>query len=192
MKLFLSIIVIILVLSFLPIPFKIKVYFSNDEIYIKLYRFTVLRKSFKNPNITNVKTETTEIKKTRVKKHNIISPLSIKGNLKLISLIDKIKFKPKIYIDGFLNYSLNDAAITAISYGAINSSLPILIRVINILFHIEKFNFPITPMFKDKLIYNSEINCIFTISIAKTIYITILIINNYIRIKGDELVRENI
>ena len=38
----------------------------------------------------------------------------------------------------------------------------------------------------------TEINCIFTISIAKTIYIVILLINSYIKVKGDELAREDI
>lgn len=195
MKIFLSIIIFILVLLFLPIPFKLKVYFSNDSICIKFYKFKIFEKSFSKTHNTIAKNETTKINKEKKKKErnrNILSNLSTKEKFKLISLIEKNKFKPKLYIDGFLNYSLNDAAKTAIALGVINTYAPLLNWALSIIFNIKKFNIPLTPIFKGCFMIETEINCIFTISIAKTIYIVILLINSYIKVKGDELAREDI
>ena len=195
MKIFLIIIFFILVLLFIPIPFKLKFYFSKDNIYIKFYKFTIFKKSFNEvltkSNHEDTKDKATKIKKKAKKKYKV-RPLSNKGKIKFITLMKENKFKPKLYVRGFFNYSLEDAAFTAISFGMINTYAPILTWALSIVFNIKKLNIPITPTFKNCFFFHSEINCIFTISIAKTIFIAVLLINNYIKVKGDELEREEI
>ena len=188
MKVFLIVIFFILALLFIPIPFKLKVHFSNDNIYIKLYNFTIYKKAANNTSNDNA----SKNKAAKMKKKSKKNSLSTKGKIKLISSIKENKFKPNLYIEGFFKYSLDDAAITAISFGIINTYAPLLTWILSVVFKIKKFKLPITPLFKDYLFIYSEINCIFTISIAKTIFIVILLTNNYIKIKGDELEREKI
>ena len=195
MKTFLIIIFFILVLLFIPIPFKLRFYFSQDNIYIKFYNFTIFKKSFNEvltkSNNEEIKDKATKINRKTRRKYKV-TPLSTKGKITFISLMNKNKFKPKLYLKGFFNYSLEDAAFTAISFGMINTYAPILTWALSIVFNIKKLNIPINPTFKNCFFFHSEINCIFTISIAKTIFIAVLLINNYIKVKGDELERERI
>ena len=195
MKTFLIIIFFILVLLFIPIPFKLRFYFSQDNIYIKFYNFTIFKKSFNEvltkSNNEEIKDKATKINRKTMRKYKV-TPLSTKGKITFISLMNKNKFKPKLYLKGFFNYSLEDAAFTAISFGMINTYAPILTWALSIVFNIKKLNIPINPTFKNCFFFHSEINCIFTISIAKTIFIAVLLINNYIKVKGDELEREEI
>lgn len=195
MKVFLSIIFFILIILFFPVPFKIKISISNNDIFIKFYNFTLFKKSFQEDKDNAMQNKTPEIEKTKKKKKKkstSFKKLSFKSKMKFIPIIKENKFKPCLYLDGFFKYSLNDAAKTAVSFGIIHTYAPIITSVLSIVFKIKKFKFPITPIFKDSFIIISEINCIITISIAKTIYIGILLINNYIKIKGDELERENL
>lgn len=184
MKVFLGILFFILIILLLPIPFKLKIYLSNEGITIKLYKFIVLKKSFKE--LVSKK------KSPKKKKSSFFQSLTLKNKLKLINSLNGNPFKPYIHIDGFFKYSLKDAARTAVSFGVLQSFAPTIIYILNIIFRIKNINIPITPIFEDNFILNSEINCIFTTSLAKTMFIVILLIKNLVNIKGDELAREDI
>ncbi|SFU45214.1 Protein of unknown function [Clostridium sp. DSM 8431] len=189
MKVFLEILFFIFVILILPIPFKLKISLSKERIIIKLYRFTILNKAFDfNELIAKKKSS----RKNKEKKQSYFQSLTLKNNLKLIYSLERNILKPHISIDGFFKYSLEDSALTAISFGVLQSFAPSIIYIFNILFKIKKINIPITPIFEDNFTLKSEINCIFTISIAKTMLIVILLFKSLINIKGDELARENI
>ena len=148
MKIFLIIILLILLL---PIPIKVSICYSKENYYIKLYKFTILKKRTKNGVENNFDPK------------------------KIIKALDRNKFKPTLRLEGSLSYSLNDAAKTAISYGAISATMPLILRVINVLFKSKKFKFPITPQFKDDFIVNFDIKSIIFLSVAQIIYMLFLI-----------------
>ena len=173
MKIFLIIILLILLL---PIPIKLSICYSKENYYIKLYKFTILKKGTKN-GVENNKKKINEKKINEIKKKktsNFFFTRSFDPK-KIVKALDRNKFKPTLRLEGSLSYSLNDAAKTAISYGAISATMPLILRIINVFFKSKKFKFPITPQFKDDFIVNFDIKSIIFLSLAQIIYMLFLI-----------------
>ncbi|MBE6051724.1 MAG: DUF2953 domain-containing protein [Clostridium sp.] len=191
MKVFLLILFIIFLISLIPIPLTIKLFYDKNNYYIKIYKFTILKKNKKDENLAEeVKEEVKNsdtLKKAKIKekkfKLKLFDDFSFPDYLELIKIISKNTFKPHIYINGYIDYSLNDAYYTAISFGIISTYAPLLYWIINIIFKTKKFNLPINPVFKDEFIFNTEIKSIITISMAQTIYMVFLIIKGILVIK---------
>jgi hypothetical protein len=188
MKLFLFIIFLIL---FVPLPIKITLFFSKENYYIKLYNFSLLKKKDENKvDSNNVNTEqknNSTKNKNEHKKPKFLSNLSASGILKIIKEFKKSRFKPGLKLKGYLNYSIGDAAKTAISYGLLSTYLPLLSWVFSIIFKIKKFTLPINPIFKDEFIAEIKITSIITLSLAQIIYMVILFIKVILFINEDEL-----
>lgn len=174
MNLFLIVLVILFIL-FLPIPIKFSIYYSSDDYYIKFYNITLTSKK-KDKFKKNI---------TLDKKEDDIFKILYKY-LDLKSFIFDLyhsKFKPYLRIKLILNYSFNDAAKTAISYGVL-CQIPSLVFILsNIPFKIRKFNFKINPIFEDKFLLKFETSSIIFLSLANIIYITILLLK-YITNQG--------
>ncbi|NFO31051.1 DUF2953 domain-containing protein [Clostridium botulinum] len=168
MKLFLLILMIIILL---PIPLKISIYYSFDNYYIKLYKFTIISKE----KIKNKKQNSNIKSKSHKKKKDSLNILNMIHKKYLIEKLYDSKFKPKINLKGDLSYSLNDAAHTAIFYGILSQINPIFYFALSILCKINKFKFNINPIFNDKFLVKLEISSIIFISIVNVIYILILI-----------------
>lgn len=190
MKLFLLILLIIFFILLIPIPIKIKLFYDKNDYYIKIYNFTILKKNVNGENLSEEIKEAANsdtVKKARRKerklKAQVFNDFSFTDYLELIQIISGNKFKPHIYINGYIDYSLNDAYYTAISFGIISTYAPLLYWVINLIFKSKKFNLPINPVFKDEFLINTEIKSIITISIAQTIYMVFLIIKGIFVIK---------
>ena len=83
----------------------------------------------------------------------------------------------------FIDYSLNDAARTAIFYGTLCQTPPIIYVLLNILFKLGKYNFKINPIFEDRLFLKIETSSIFFLSFANIIYI-IIILFRFIKKRG--------
>ncbi|HCW54891.1 MAG TPA: hypothetical protein DG753_14440 [Clostridium sp.] len=172
MNLLFFILLIILFLLFVPIPFKFDMHFSFEDYYIKIYGFTIVSKN----KIHN--------KKNKNSKEKISPPIKkSKKNIKLkrenfkifLSKLYHRHFKPTLYIDSCLSYSLNDAFKTAIFFGILNNINTPLYILINIIFKIKKFNFEVKPMFKDEYFLDYNTSSIFFLSLAELIYITTII-----------------
>ena len=180
-------IIIFLIIIFFPIPLKFIICYSQENYYIKLFNIYLIKKKPKvndikeqNPENNTTPNEVNNKKKKKSSKKllsNLITPKVIFNSLK------NNKFKPFLWLSGTFDYSINDAALTAISYGLISSILPFFLRCCNLLFNIRKFSLPIKPLFKDKFIAKSEIKCIICFSLAHIIHIIFLIIKEIIREK---------
>lgn len=176
MKLFFMFLVILLII-FLPIPIKINIYYSGVNYYIKLYGFTIISPSkIKKTKKLFPKAESTLNNKSHRLK-NFYKKIDLKS-LEYKALISKLynsKFKPLLKIDLSFNYSLNDAARTAIFYGVLCQTPPLIYLILNILFNIRKFNLKINPIFEDKFFLKIETSSIFFLSFANIIYIIIIL-----------------
>lgn len=189
MKIFTILLLLFLLLIFVPLPIKITFLYNETNYYIKIYNHTLLSKS-KPQKIK--KQNTKQIKNRKNKESYLKSSLkSISPNI-LISFLDKNLYKPKIKIKGEIDYSLNDAALTAISYGLISSILPFVYKIITIIFKPKKINLPINPLFQNNFLVNIDIKSIIFLSIAQIIYILFILLKAIIYTKEVTLYRENI
>ncbi|MDS0527854.1 DUF2953 domain-containing protein [Clostridium sp. SHJSY1] len=178
---------IILTIIFVPLPIKITLFFSKDNYYINVYKFSLIQKKKKgetdSTNISNNQKNT----KSKKKKSSLFQNLSVDGIILYIKEFKSNKFKPRLKIDGYFNYSFADAAKTAISYGLLSTSLPLLSFIFSIIFKIKKFILPINPIFKDEIITEIKITSIITLSLAQIIYMVILFIKVTLYIKEKEI-----
>ncbi|MDU1339367.1 DUF2953 domain-containing protein [Clostridium butyricum] len=96
--------------------------------------------------------------------------------MEIINKFINLKFKPILNFNSKLEYSLNDAAKTALSYGIL-STLPSLIYFfIKILFKPKKYNFDILPKFDNAILLKFEIKSIIFISFANIIYMMFVLL----------------
>jgi len=177
MKLF-FIFFLILLIFFIPIPIKFNIYYSTINYYIKLYGLTIISKkksAYKEKHCHKVRP-------SLKKEHKFFSSFYNKVDLKyivdyksLISTFYNLKFKPLLKMKFSLDYSLNDAAKTAIFYGILYQTPPLVYLLINIPFQTYKFNFKINPIFEDKFLLKIETSSIIFISFANIIYIIIIL-----------------
>nr|WP_242953903.1 DUF2953 domain-containing protein [Clostridium sp. BL-8] len=86
-----------------------------------------------------------------------------------------LRFKPLLKLNFFFYYSLNDAARTAIFYGALCQVPPLIYIFLKFIFKINKFNLRINPIFEDKFSLRIESSSIIFLSFANIIYMTIII-----------------
>jgi len=156
----------ILLIFFIPIPIKFSIYYSTIDYYVKLYGFTVLsQKEIHRKVEANIKKEDNFF----LKLYKYIDWKS------LISTINNLKFKPSLKTKLYLDYSLNDAARTAIFYGVLSQLPPLIYILIKVPFNISKFDFKIKPIFKDMFLLKIETSSIIFISFANIIYIIIIL-----------------
>ena len=185
----LFILLFLLLILFIPIPLKFYVKYSDNFYEIKLYNINIIssnggiikkiihNKKIKGKNIVSneEKVDETVNKKIRERK------LSIKLLLKKLS---NNKFKPRFTFNSTVEYSLSDAARTAIFYGILNSFNPFIYKGLSIPFKIKDFNNSYKAIFEDKTIINISIMCILTFNIAEIIYMLFLIMKSNIPIRG--------
>ena len=171
MKLF-FILLGILVILFIPIPIKFNIYYSKLDYYVKLYGLSIISKNKSEYK----KKHFLKIKPSIKKEHEFFSKFYSHINFKsLIANLYNLKFKPLLNFKLYLDYSLNDAAKTAIFYGILYE-IPFLIYLLtNVPFRTYKFNFKINPIFEDKFLLKIETSSIIFISFANIIYIIIIL-----------------
>lgn len=179
MKLLLTLFIIFM---FFPIPLKFYIYYYNNNYYIKLYDFIL----FDNAVLKKKKDKTDQKKNNPPIKSKIKSKLSeiitYSNIMEIINKFINLKFKPILNFNSKLEYSLNDAAKTALSYGIL-STLPSLIYFfIKILFKPKKYNFDILPKFDNAILLKFEIKSIIFISFANIIYMMFVLLKYCIHI----------
>ena len=171
------------VILFFPIPLKFIICYSEENYYVKLFNINIIKKKTSDKKNEQVKNSTnnTSNKDTPPKKHSKKIQSDFLKPKTIIKGINNSRFKPFLWLKGNFDYSINDAALTAISYGLLSAIFPLLIRGFNIFFKIKKFSLPIKPLFKDKLIVKIEIKCIICFSIVQIIYIIFSIVKEMIK-----------
>ncbi|MGL5649778.1 MAG: DUF2953 domain-containing protein [Clostridium sp.] len=176
MKLLLFFIVIIFILFF---PFKVKLYFSyiDSSFQLKLYNFSIFP-SKKKKHLNRKKKKSS--KKKKKKPLNNLTPNNI---LLFISNFNKRKFKPKFFLDFNFTYSLNDAKNTALSFGAIHSVIPFILRFFSIFFKISPPKLSINPSFKDLFFITLKGQCIITLSLGQIIYTAFILIKEFYKLR---------
>ncbi|MDO5517773.1 MAG: DUF2953 domain-containing protein [Clostridium sp.] len=186
MNLLFLLLLIIAFFIFVPIPFRFNIHFSSDDYYIKFYGISLITKE----KINNKKNKSSITKKAppfkknekdiESKKELLLKKLKHINYKALISELYERKFKPVLYLDAYLSYSLSDAAQTAILYGALNNITAPIYILINIIFKFKKYEVKIDPLFKDEYFLDFDSDSIFFLSIAEIISI-IAILFKYMR-----------
>ena len=178
MKLFI-IFIIILIILFLPIPIKIKIEYLNNNLIIKLYKYTLFstKNGIENKLLKKIIKKEPKVKETVAKSNAKMKhpkKISIK---KLYKNISTNRFKPKLKINAFLIYGFDDAAFTALLYGLLCNLPNLLYFFLSIIFNIKKLSFDIDPKFNTTLL-SFGITSIFYFNIANIIYMLFLLLKS--------------
>lgn len=181
MNLLFWLLLIITFLLFVPIPFRFDIHFSFDNYYIKFYGFSLVSKK----NISNRKNKSSKKKKTppikekknnkKFKKELLFNNIQKSDFKNLISKLYHRHFKPVLYIDSYLSYSLNDASKTAIIFGALSNIKTPMYILLNIIFNVKKYKSKIDPLFKDEYFIDYNTVSIFFLSFAEIIYMIAIV-----------------
>ena len=176
MKVALFILLIIIVL-FLPIPFKIYITFENNELIVRLYNkkiFTLYTNLKKEPSH---KTKKKGAKILNFFKNKKLSPK------KLINKLKNSDFKPGLNFQGSLTFGVEDAAACAILYG-ISCNIPYILRgILSKFIKLKFFNLSIKPKFNTNTLF-FNISSIFYLSLANIIYVLFLILSSFDILEG--------
>lgn len=180
----------LLFLLFMPIPLKLSIKYLDDFYEIKFYKINLLssdggiiKKFIKDDTVKkydtshNIKEEVEEKAQEKIRGTKFSSILLFKN-------LSNNRYKPYFKVNSNIDFSVNDAAGTAIVYGLLNSLNPIIFKILSTFFKIKNFDNKFNPIFKDKYIINISIMCILTINIAKIIYMLFLIKKSNIPIRG--------
>lgn len=162
---------VLIVIIFFPIPLKLKFITFNKDYNIYLYNFSFKKLIEKKTKSTISKSK----KKPKIEKEPKTKKIIDKSGL--ISSLKNNKFKLKLKFTLLLDYGLDDAFNAAMIFPLFNSISPFLFFILEIPFSIKKYRMSVSPKFNCNFI-KLEIESIIFLSIAKIIYMTILILKN--------------
>lgn len=164
MKIFFIFVILLLIILFLPLPIIFEV--SYDKQF-KIYLYKKLKISLKN----------TPEKEIRAKKKSNKSKSKAKVKINFESILDSLqsnRFKPLLNLSINMEYSLDDAALTAILYGVICGVFESICLELRTIFNLKKKKYIISPLFNDHTSVSFSIKGIICLSIANIIYILFL------------------
>ena len=174
---FLILSVLLFVILFFPIPIVIKFSYVNKTLSLKIWKFNLLKNrdtkkldDLKNDffNITS-KDKDTNLTEKRKK-------FTVRYK-KLLSRLHKNPFKIKLKLSYNLDYSLEDAAMEAITYGLLWDVNTILVVIFNNFFKFIPIKCVINPNFKNLTFFNFTSKSILSVSLGQIIFIALLIIS---------------
>lgn len=156
---FIFLFLMLLIILFMPIPIIFNVSYHND-LKIYLYKKSIFSlEKFKNKS---------KNKKSKKKKHMNIDFKHI------FNILQNNKFKPLLNLNINIDYSLNDAALTAISVGLLSATLESICLFLMTFLNLKKSKYNLKPMFIEKNEIFLSIKGIFYLSFANILYILIL------------------
>lgn len=162
MKIFIGFLIIFLL--FIPIPLKIYILYKNNKLIIRFYNFSLYpSKDLKNMSLTVAKVK--EKSKLTVDFRKAFDKHTIK---QIFHRFCKSKLKPSLKLDFNLDYGFEDAALTGLSYGILNSFFAPFKNILSSLFKIKKFQLNAMPDFNGSKL-NLEIKSIIYINIVQII-----------------------
>lgn len=193
MKILIFLLIILLVLFLIPIPIKLSIFYSKEDYYIKLYKRKILSKKDRvelDESLNNTKAFIDKFKKSNLK-DRLSETIKSKVFFNIITKeLKKNKFKPTLKFNGYSDYSLGDAANTALFLGFISCFLPIFYKFLLLFFKIKKSKLPVNPVFKDFKFFEFYFQSIMFISLGQVIYILIIFIKSVLKSKEVSLARE--
>lgn len=164
---------VLIVIIFLPIPLKLKFTTFNKDYNVFIYNFSLKKLIEKKTKGVPSKSK----KKENPKIENQPKTKKVIDKSGLISSLKNNKFKLKLKFTLLFDYGLDDAFNTAMIFPLLNSISPFLFFILEIPFSIKKYRMSVSPKFNCNFI-KLEIESIIFLSIAKIIYMTILILKN--------------
>lgn len=192
MAIFLVFLLLAFILLF-PISIKLTIHNSKNYFYIKFYNILLFsteegainelikRLSIKNSSKDSTEQNSKEEKSKKQRPHPLSKKLKTKklSIIKLYRNLNTNKFKPKFKLKGDIDFELEDAAITAITYGLASNLIPLLYFSFSKLFNVKDLSLQINPHFTGKNLFNFTITSIFSLNIAQIIYILLLTIKSF-------------
>lgn len=169
--------IMILFILFFKIPIKFDVLITKNKKVFRVFNKSLLKKS----NVSN------KSKSRKRKLDDLLSKVFLRD---FLASINRIKRKPKVKLEGFINYSLGDASLTAISYGLFSTFAAFLFKISKNLVDYKKSNLVINPLLEKNFNYALKFKCIIYISLVQIIHITILFIISYLKSKEVSLFGE--
>ena len=157
----------LIVLVFIPIPLKISLEVENKKIHIKLFNKSINLDKHKKTNFAK------DIKSNKINLFNFLNKYKSSN------------FKSNISIEAYIEHGSNDASLTAISYGILNSFFYILYSLLQNIFKIKHYNLKIVPNF-NKNILHLKIKCIIYINMAQVINILFMYRKSIKEVKAKE------
>jgi hypothetical protein len=153
-------------LLLLPIKVKLTLIYENNKINIYIFNKQINKKSKAAEEKVNI-----NLSKAFKFKLKRFMPKDIKGS---IIRLKKNKLKPGLKLSFVINYGFDDAAVTGVSYGILQSSSSLIYTLISFIFKVKNYNFEVTPHFNTSML-NFRITGIISANLVQIIYMLIII-----------------
>lgn len=179
MKYFLWILAIVTLVLLFPIPIKITLIYANEIFTLKIYNKVIIPSKTKKTKAKNEKKWSDYVKTPNEEK---ISKLKLKDLKGIIELFINSKFKFTLRTKFRVDYSIEDAAINAITYGFLYQITAFISTILNLFFKVKNFTPTINIKYNENF-FKFESTSIIFINIAKIIYMFIVIFYHLIKVR---------
>ncbi|WP_051823825.1 DUF2953 domain-containing protein [Clostridium sulfidigenes] len=179
MKYFLWILAIVTLVLLFPIPIKITLIYANEIFTLKIYNKVIIPSKTKKTKAKNKNKRSDYVKTHNEEK---ISKLKFKDLKGVIELFINSKFKFTIRTKFRMDYSIEDAAINAITYGFLYQITAFISTILNLFFKVKNFTPTINIKYNENF-FKFESTSIIFINIAKIIYMVIVIFYHLIKVR---------
>lgn len=179
MKYFLWILAIVTLILLFPIPIKITLIYANEIFTLKIYNKVIIPSKTKKTKAKNKNKRSDYVKTHNEEK---ISKLKFKDLKGIIELFINSKFKFTIRTKFRMDYSIEDAAINAITYGFLYQITAFISTILNLFFKVKNFTPTINIKYNENF-FKFESTSIIFINIAKIIYMVIVIFYHLIKVR---------
>ncbi|HCO74486.1 hypothetical protein [Clostridium sulfidigenes] len=179
MKYFLWILAIVTLVLLFPIPIKITLIYANEIFTLKIYNKVIIPSKTKKTKAKNKNKRSDYVKTDNEEK---ISKLKLKDLKGIIELFINSKFKFTIRTKFRMDYSIEDAAINAITYGFLYQITAFISTILNLFFKVKNFTPTINIKYNENF-FKFESTSIIFINIAKIIYMVIVIFYHLIKVR---------
>ncbi len=179
MKYFLWILAIVTLVLLFPIPIKITLIYANEIFTLKIYNKVIIPSKTKKTRAKNKNKRSDYVKTHNEEK---ISKLKFKDLKGIIELFINSKFKFTIRTKFRMDYSIEDAAINAITYGFLYQVTAFISTILNLFFKVKNFTPTINIKYNENF-FKFESTSIIFINIAKIIYMVIVIFYHLIKVR---------
>lgn len=179
MKYFLWILAIVTLVLLFPIPIKITLIYANEIFTLKIYNKVIIPSKTKKTKAKNKYKRSDYVKTHNEEK---ISKLKFKDLKGIIELFINSKFKFTIRTKFTMDYSIEDAAINAITYGFLYQITAFISTILNLFFKVKNFTPTINIKYNENF-FKFESTSIIFINIAKIIYMVIVIFYHLIKVR---------
>ncbi|MBU5590732.1 DUF2953 domain-containing protein [Clostridium sp. MSJ-4] len=168
----LILLLLFIILIFFPFPIKLNLKYKENKLSLSLYK--------KNIEFNKGKAKSF-IKKTKSKKNK-----HKKVFMLILNKYKCSKLKHKISIDVNMGYGLDDAAVTAVAYGVLNSFFYTLYVLLQDIFNIKDYNIDLEPYFNKNSV-DIKICCIIYTNLVQIINVLLIYKRSLKEVKAKEL-----